>query len=137
MTWATARARSSSSPGARREAARRAPVMPILADKSTRVVVQGITGREGAFHAARCREYGTTVVGGAPPGKSGTTHDGFPVWNTVEEAVRAEGASCALIFVPPAAAADAIMEAAAAGVPLVICITEGIPVTDMVRTKEY
>jgi succinyl-CoA synthetase alpha subunit len=111
--------------------------MPILADKSTRVVVQGITGREGGFHAARCREYGTTVVGGVTPGKGGTTHDGFPVWNTVEEAVRTEGASCALIFVPPAAAADAIMEAAAAGVPLVICITEGIPVTDMVRAKEY
>jgi|SRR5262245_2273614 len=111
--------------------------MPILADKSTRVVVQGITGREGAFHAARCREYGTTVVGGVTPGKGGTTHDGFPVWNTVEEAVRAEGAGCALIFVPPAAAADAIMEAAAAAVPLVICITEGIPVTDMVRAKEY
>jgi succinyl-CoA synthetase alpha subunit len=111
--------------------------MPILADKSTRVVVQGITGREGAFHAARCREYGTTVVGGVTPGKGGTTHDGFPVWNTVEEAVRAEGASCALIFVPPPAAADAIMEAAAAGVPLVICITEGIPVTDMIRAKEY
>jgi succinyl-CoA synthetase alpha subunit len=109
----------------------------ILADKSTRVVVQGITGREGAFHAARCREYGTQVVGGVTPGKGGTTHEGFPVWNTVEEAVRTEGATCALIFVPPAAAADAIMEAAAAGVPLVICITEGIPVADMVRAKHY
>jgi succinyl-CoA synthetase alpha subunit len=111
--------------------------MSILVDRTTRVVVQGITGREGAFHAARCREYGTTVVGGVTPGKGGTTHEGFAVWNTVEEAVRQEGANCALIFVPPPAAADAIMEAAAAGVPLVICITEGIPVTDMVRAKHY
>jgi succinyl-CoA synthetase alpha subunit len=111
--------------------------MSILVDRNTRVVVQGITGREGAFHAARCREYGTTVVGGVTPGKGGTTHDGFPVWNTVEEAVRAEGANCALIFVPPAAAADAIMEAAAAGVDLIVCITEGIPVADMVRARHY
>ena len=111
--------------------------MPILADRSTRVVVQGITGKEGAFHAARCKEYGTEVVGGVTPGKGGTTHDGFPVWNTVAEAVAAEGADCALIFVPPPAAADAIMEAAAAGVSLVICITEGIPVADMVRTRHY
>jgi succinyl-CoA synthetase alpha subunit len=109
----------------------------VLVSKATRVVVQGITGREGAFHAARCKEYGTTVVGGVTPGKGGTTHEGFPVWNTVEEAVRSEGANCALIFVPPAAAADAIMEAAAAGVPLVVCITEGIPVADMVRVKHY
>ena len=111
--------------------------MPVLVDKSTRVVVQGITGREGAFHAARCKEYGTQVVGGVTPGKGGTTHEGFPVWNTVTEAVAKEGANCALIFVPPAAAADAIMEAAAAGVPLVICITEGIPVADMVRAKHF
>ena len=111
--------------------------MSILVDRRTRVVVQGITGREGAFHAARCREYGTTVVGGVTPGKGGTTHEGFPVWNTVDDAVRAEGASCALIFVPPAAAADAIMEAAAAGVPLVVCITEGIPIADMVRAKLF
>jgi succinyl-CoA synthetase alpha subunit len=109
----------------------------ILVDKTTRVVVQGITGKEGAFHAARCKEYGTTVVGGVTPGKGGSTHEGFAVWNTVAEAVRQEGANCALIFVPPPAAADAIMEAAAAGVPLVICITEGIPVTDMVRAKHY
>ncbi len=109
----------------------------ILVDKRTRVVVQGITGREGAFHAARCKDYGTTVVGGVTPGKGGTTHEGFPVWNTVAEAVATEGATCALIFVPPAAAADAIMEAAAAGVPLVVCITEGIPVADMVRAKEF
>jgi len=109
----------------------------VLVDKSTRVVVQGITGKEGAFHAARCKEYGTHVVGGVTPGKGGTTHDGFPVWNTVGEAVAKEGATCALIFVPPAAAADAIMESAAAGVPLVICITEGIPVADMVRAKHF
>jgi succinyl-CoA synthetase alpha subunit len=109
----------------------------ILVDRSTRVVVQGITGKEGAFHAARCKEYGTQVVGGVTPGKGGTTHEGFAVWNTVEDAVKKEGANCALIFVPPPAAADAIMEAAAAGVPLVICITEGIPVTDMVRAKHF
>jgi succinyl-CoA synthetase alpha subunit len=109
----------------------------ILVDRSTRVVVQGITGKEGAFHAARCKEYGTRVVGGVTPGKGGTTHEGFPVWNTVDEAVRTEGADCALVFVPPAGAADAIMEAAAAGVPLVICITEGIPVTDMVRARHF
>jgi succinyl-CoA synthetase alpha subunit len=109
----------------------------ILVDRSTRVVVQGITGREGAFHAARCKEYGTRVVGGVTPGKGGTTHDGFPVWNTVAEVVASEGADCALIFVPPPAAADAIMEAAAAGIPLVICITEGIPVADLVKAKHY
>jgi succinyl-CoA synthetase alpha subunit len=111
--------------------------MAILVDRSTRVVVQGITGKEGAFHAARCKEYGTQVIGGVTPGKGGTTHEGFPVWNTVAEAVAREAANCALIFVPPAAAADAIMEAAAAGVPLVICITEGIPVADMVRTRHF
>ncbi len=111
--------------------------MSILVDKNTRVVVQGITGREGAFHAARCKEYGTTVVGGVTPGKGGTVHEGFPVWNTVEEAVTKEGANCALIFVPPAAAADAIMEAAAAGVALIVCITEGIPVNDMVKVKAF
>jgi succinyl-CoA synthetase alpha subunit len=111
--------------------------MSILVGKSTRVLVQGITGKEGAFHALRCREYGTQVVGGVTPGKGGTTHEGFPVWNTVAEAVAATGADCALIFVPPAAAADAIMEAAAAGVPLVVCITEGVPVADMVRVKAF
>jgi len=109
--------------------------MSILVDKDTRVVVQGITGREGAFHAARCKEYGTTVVGGVTPGKGGTTHEGYPVWNTVAEAVAKEGANCALIFVPPPAAADAIMEGAAAGIPLIVCITEGVPVVDMVRAK--
>jgi len=111
--------------------------LSVLVGKATRVVVQGITGREGAFHAARCREYGTTVVGGVTPGKGGGTHEGFPVWNTVAEAVDSEGANCALIFVPPPAAADAIMEAAAAGIPLIVCITEGIPVADMVRAKHF
>jgi len=109
----------------------------ILVGKSTRVVVQGITGREGAFHAARCKEYGTAVVGGVTPGKGGSTHEGFPVWNTVAEAVASEGANCSLIFVPPAGAADALMEAAAAGVPLIVCITEGIPVVDMVRARHF
>ena len=111
--------------------------MSILVDRKTRVLVQGITGREGAFHAARCKEYGTKVVGGVTPGKGGTTHEGFHVWNTVAEAVAAEGATCALIFVPPPTAADAITEAAAAEIPLIICITEGIPVTDMVRAKHF
>jgi succinyl-CoA synthetase alpha subunit len=109
----------------------------ILVDRSTRVVVQGITGKEGTFHALRCREYGTQVVGGVTPGKGGTVHEGFPVWNTVDEAVREAGAECALIFVPPVAAADAVMEAAAAGVPLIVCITEGIPVADMVCAKAF
>ncbi|HYB43700.1 MAG TPA: succinate--CoA ligase subunit alpha [Candidatus Methylomirabilis sp.] len=111
--------------------------MSILVDGATRVVVQGITGREGTFHALRCKEYGTRVVGGVTPGKGGTVHEGFPVWNTVEDAVAAAGADCALIFVPPPAAADAIMEAADAGVPLIVCITEGVPVTDMVRVKAF
>jgi succinyl-CoA synthetase alpha subunit len=111
--------------------------MGILVDRSTRVVVQGITGKEGTFHALRCREYGTQVVGGVTPGKGGTVHEGFPVWNTVDEAVRQAGAECALIFVPPPGAADAVMEAAAAGVPLIVCITEGIPVADMVRVKAF
>ncbi len=111
--------------------------MSILVDKSTRVLVQGITGKEGTFHALRCREYGTQVVGGVTPGKGGTTHEGLPVWNTVQEAVRATGADCALIFVPPPAAADAIMEAADAGMPLVVCITEGVPVSDMVMVKSF
>jgi succinyl-CoA synthetase alpha subunit len=111
--------------------------MSILIGKETRVVVQGITGKEGSFHAQRCREYGTQVVGGVTPGKGGTTHEGFPVWNTVADAVRAEAPTCALIFVPPVAAADAIMEAADAGLPLIVCITEGIPTLDMVRAYAY
>ncbi|MEK7369843.1 MAG: succinate--CoA ligase subunit alpha [candidate division NC10 bacterium] len=109
--------------------------MSILVNSATRVVVQGITGKEGAFHALRCKEYGTQVVGGVRPGKGGTTHEGFPIWNTVADSVKAAGADCALIFVPPPAAADAILEAADAGLPLIVCITEGVPVADMVKVK--
>ena len=111
--------------------------MSVLVDRNTKVLVQGITGREGTFHALRCREYGTQVVGGVTPGKGGTTHEGFAVWDSVAQAVSAAGADCALIFVPPPAAADAIMEAAAAGIPLVVCITEGVPVGDMVKVKSF
>jgi succinyl-CoA synthetase alpha subunit len=111
--------------------------MSILVDRATRVLVQGITGREGTFHALRCKEYGTQIVGGVTPGKGGTSHEGFPVWNTVEEAVDATGADCALIFVPPPAAGDAMMEATDAGVRLIICITEGVPVADMVKVKAF
>lgn len=111
--------------------------MAIWADKSTRVIVQGITGKEGSFHAIQCREYGTNVVGGVTPGKGGTAHEGFPVFNTVREAREKEGANCALIFVPPPFAADAIMEACDAGVELIICITEGIPVNDMVKVHDF
>ena len=110
--------------------------MAVLVGKDTRLIVQGITGREGTFHAKGCAEYGTKVVGGVTPGKGGTTHEGFPVFNTVEEAVRETGANTSMIFVPPPFAADAILEATAAGVPLVVCITEGIPALDMVRTWE-
>ncbi len=111
--------------------------MAIWADKNTRVVVQGITGREGTFHAVQCREYGTKVVGGVTPGKGGTTHEGFPVFNSVTEARDKEGATCALIFVPPPFACDAIMESADAGVELIICITEGIPVNDMLKAHDF
>ncbi len=111
--------------------------MAIWADKNTRVVVQGLTGREGTFHALQCREYGTNVVGGVTPGKGGTKHEGFPVFNTVAQAREKEGANCALIFVPPPFAADAIMEAADAGVELIVCVTEGIPVNDMVRAHAF
>lgn len=107
--------------------------MAILVDKSTRLAVQGITGKEGSFHAQQCREYGTNIVAGITPGKGGTVHDGTPIFNTVEEAVEREGANASVIFVPPPFAADAILEAVAAGVELVICITEGIPTIDMVR----
>jgi len=109
--------------------------MAVLVDKNTRLIVQGITGREGTFHARACQEYGTKVVGGVTPGKGGTTHEGWPVFNTVEEAVKETGANVSVIFVPPPFAADGILEATAAGLPLVICITEGIPVLDMVRVK--
>jgi len=111
--------------------------MAIWADKNTRVIVQGITGREGTFHAKQCREYGTQVVGGVTPGKGGTTHEGFAVFNTVAEAREKEGANCSLIFVPPPFAADAVMESADAGVELIVCITEGIPVNDMIRAHDF
>ena len=110
--------------------------MAVLVDKNTRLIVQGITGREGSFHAKACAEYGTKVVGGVTPGKGGTTHEGWPVFNTVEEAVKETGANVSVIFVPPPFAADGILEATAAGLPLVICITEGIPVLDMVKVWE-
>src|SRR5438046_6567528 len=111
--------------------------MAIWADKSTKVIVQGITGREGTFHAIGCRDYGTQVVGGVTPGKGGTTHEGFAVFNSVRKAREKEGANCSLIFVPPPFAADAVMEAADAGIELIICITEGIPVLDMARVRKY
>ena len=111
--------------------------MAVWAHKSTRVIVQGITGREGTFHAIQCREYGTTVVGGVTPGKGGTTHEGFPVFDSVSEAVEKERANCSLIFVPPPFAADAIMESADAGIELIICITEGIPVNDMLKAHDF
>src|SRR5437867_4905773 len=111
--------------------------MSVLVDKSTKLIVQGITGREGTFHAKGCAEYGTKVVGGVTPGKGGTTHEGWPVFNTVADAVKQTGANATVIFVPPPFAADAIMEAADAEVPLVVCITEGIPTLDMVRVKEF
>ena len=107
--------------------------MSILVDQQTRVVVQGITGKEGTFHALACRDYGTSVVAGVTPGKGGVGHEGIPVFDTVREAVEKEGANTALIFVPPAFAADAMLEAIDAAVPLVVCITEGIPILDMVR----
>jgi succinyl-CoA synthetase alpha subunit len=111
--------------------------MSILVDRESRVVVQGLTGREGSFHARQCREYGTRIVAGVTPGRGGTVHEGTPVYNTVQEAVRREKADVALVFVPPPAAADAVLEAADAGVPLVICITEGIPAADMIRVRPY
>src|SRR5438874_10724274 len=110
--------------------------MAVLVDKNTRLIVQGITGREGTFHAKACAEYGTKVVGGVTPGKGGTTHEGWPVFNTVEEAVKATGANATMIFVPPPFAADGILEAEAAGLPLIVCITEGIPTLDMVKVWE-
>ncbi len=111
--------------------------MAVLIDKSTRLLVQGITGREGTFHATQAQAYGTTVVGGVTPGKGGTTHEGWPVFNTVAEAVRETGANASVIFVPPPGGADAVMEAAEAGVPLVVCITEGIPTIDMMRAFAF
>ena len=111
--------------------------MSVLVDKSTRLVVQGITGKEGTFHTKQMVEYGTNVVAGVTPGKGGTKHEGIPVFNTVMDAVKEANANASVIYVPPPFAADAIMEAADAGLPLVVCITEGIPALDMVKVKEY
>ncbi|MBM3432194.1 MAG: succinate--CoA ligase subunit alpha [Bacteroidetes bacterium] len=111
--------------------------MSILVNKSSKVLIQGFTGTEGSFHTGQMIEYGTQVGGGVTPGKGGTTHLDRPVFNTVAEGVKATGANVSIIFVPPAFAADAIMEAAEAGIELVVCITEGIPVQDMVKAKNY
>ncbi|MGV6845519.1 MAG: succinate--CoA ligase subunit alpha [Lutibacter sp.] len=111
--------------------------MSVLVNKNSNIIVQGFTGSEGTFHASQMIEYGTNVVGGVTPGKGGQTHLGKPVFNTVEDAVKKVGADTSIIFVPPAFAADAIMESAAAGIKTIICITEGIPVADMVKVKAY
>jgi succinyl-CoA synthetase alpha subunit len=111
--------------------------MAILIDKKTRLVVQGLTGREGTFHAKAAAAYGTNVVGGVTPGKGGTTHEGWPIFDTMHEAVKQTGANASVVFVPPPFAADAVMEAADAGLPLVVCITEGIPTLDMMRAMTF
>ncbi|HEX7186430.1 MAG TPA: succinate--CoA ligase subunit alpha [Thermoanaerobaculia bacterium] len=111
--------------------------MAIWVNKDTRLLVQGITGKEGTFHALGCRDYGTQVVGGVTPGKGGETVEGIPVFDSVAEAREATGANATMIFVPPPFAADAIMEAAGAGIELVVCITEGIPVNDMIKVKAF
>lgn len=111
--------------------------MSVLVDKNSKVIVQGFTGKEGTFHAEQMIEYGTQVVGGVTPGKGGTEHLGKPVFNTVEEAVQKTGADVSIIFVPSAFAADAMMEAADAGIKVMVCITEGIPIADMIKVKEY
>ncbi len=111
--------------------------MSVLVDKNSKVIVQGFTGSEGTFHASQMIEYGTNVVGGVTPGKGGQTHLDKPVFNSVEDAVKQAGANVSVIFVPPAFAADAIMEAADAGIGVIVCITEGIPVQDMLKVKEY
>ncbi len=111
--------------------------MAVLLDKNTRLVVQGLTGREGTFHAKQAAAYGTNVVGGITPGKGGTTHEGWPIFNSAHDAVRETGANASVIFVPPPFAADAIMEATDAGIQLVVCITEGIPVVDMLKVMTF
>jgi succinyl-CoA synthetase alpha subunit len=111
--------------------------LSVLVDKNTRLVVKGITGKEGTFHTRQMVEYGTNVVGGVTPGKGGTQHEGIPVFNTVADSVKEADANASVIYVPPAFAADAIMEAADAGIPVVVCITEGIPTLDMVKVREY
>src|SRR3954471_22010645 len=111
--------------------------MSVLVNKNSKIIVQGFTGTEGTFHATQMIEYGTQVVGGVTPGKGGSSHLDKPVFNTVADAVKTTGADVSIIFVPPAFAADAIMEAADAGIALVVCITEGIPVQDMVKVKNY
>src|SRR4051794_25535156 len=115
----------------------RATLMSILVDKNTRLICQGITGKAGAFHSEQCRDYGTNLVGGVTPGRGGTTTLGVPVFDTCMEAVNATGANATMIFVPPPFAADAILEAADAGIPLIVAITEGIPVLDMARAVAY
>src|SRR6202795_3893646 len=111
--------------------------MGVLLDRNTRLIVQGLTGREGTFHAKQAEAYGTTVVGGVTPGKGGTTHEGWPIFNTVHDAVKAEGPNASVIFVPPPFAADAVMEAADAGLALAVCITEGVPTLDMMRAFTF
>jgi succinyl-CoA synthetase alpha subunit len=111
--------------------------MAVLIDKQTRLLVQGLTGREGTFHAKQAAAYGTAVVGGVTPGKGGTTHEGWPIFNTVADAVRQTGANASVIFVPPPGAAEAVIEATEAGLGLVVCITEGIPTLDMMRAISY
>ena len=111
--------------------------MSILVDQDTRLIVQGITGREGTFHTLQCIRYGTRVVGGVTPGKGGSVHEGIPVFNSMEQACRETGGNSSVIFVPPAVAADAVMEAVDAGVELVVCITEGIPTLDMIRVRQF
>ena len=111
--------------------------MSILVNKATRVIVQGITGKEGSFHARACRDYGTQIVAGVTPGKGGSDFEGVKVYDTVEEAVRATSPQVSMIFVPPAFAADAILEAASTGIELIVCITEGIPVMDMIQVKRF
>lgn len=111
--------------------------MSILVDRDTRLIVQGITGREGTFHTLQCIQYGTRVVSGVTPGKGGSVHEGIPVFNSMAQACRETGGNASVIFVPPAVAADAIMEAVDAGVDLVVCITEGIPTLDMIRVRQF